>query len=290
MPADSAHAMVQQNVGRPRRARAAVSADHAIGGERDLHFRRFEPFVEEFGRALGEDLDQRDDVLGRQMADAPGEAQIVHDVDGGRRKLRRCSEQQAFDDPRDALKLILVCGVDLRVVFGELGDFREGLRPVLPHEEVPAIGKDGKEGGILGIHAIAELFELQLADDALLHQAGQVCSGRDTIARPDLFGHGTPAQEFATFEHEHLPSRTRQVGGGDQAVVAAADDDHIVFGHALSLSSLYRLRNATTASGGRVTAMLCLRLCLGIGREDTMPPLPILDPPNSSESVLRISS
>ena len=33
-------AVVQQNVGRARRARAAVGADHAIGGERDLHLAR----------------------------------------------------------------------------------------------------------------------------------------------------------------------------------------------------------------------------------------------------------
>ena len=50
------------------------------------------------------------------------------------------------------------------------------------------------------------------------------------------------------------------------------------------------LRNTTTASGGSVTAMLCLRLCLGMGREDTEPPLPIFEPPNNPESVFRISS
>ena len=59
MPADAAHAVVQQDVGRARRARAAVGADHAVGGERDLHLRRFEPLVQEIGRALREDLDQR---------------------------------------------------------------------------------------------------------------------------------------------------------------------------------------------------------------------------------------
>ena len=38
--AHAAHAMVQQDVGRAGRARAAVGADHAIGGQRDLHLLR----------------------------------------------------------------------------------------------------------------------------------------------------------------------------------------------------------------------------------------------------------
>ena len=176
-----------------------------------------------------------------EVADASGQPQVIDDVDGGGRELGRSGEQQAFDDARDALELIFVCGVDFGVVFGEFGDFGERLRAVLPHEEVAAVGEDGEEGGILGVHAIAELLELQFADDALLHQAGQVGAGGDTIAGPDLFGDGAAAEELAAFEHEHLPSGARQVGGGDQAVVAAADDDHIVFGHAQLLSSLLSL-------------------------------------------------
>jgi hypothetical protein len=55
-------------------------------------------------------------------------------------------------------------------------------------------------------------------------------------------------------------------------------------------SSLHRFRNATTANGGNVTAMLFSRLCLGIGLDDTIPPFPRFVPPKSSESVFKISS
>ena len=63
---DAAHAVVQQDVGRARRARAAVGADHAVGGERDFDLLGFEPLVEELGGALREDLDQGDDVRARR--------------------------------------------------------------------------------------------------------------------------------------------------------------------------------------------------------------------------------
>ena len=51
-----------------------------------------------------------------------------------------------------------------------------------------------------------------------------------------------------------------------------------------------RVRNASTASGGKGTAMLWARPCRGGGRELTKPPLPTFDPPNNAESVLKISS
>ena len=47
---------------------------------------------------------------------------------------------------------------------------------------------------------------------------------------------------------------------------------------------------ADTDNGGSVTAMLLGRLCRGMGRDETRPPLPTFEPPNNSESVFRISS
>src|SRR3954453_3794228 len=52
---------------------------------------------------------------------------------------------------------------------------------------------------------------------------------------------------------------------------------------------LYSFLNATTASGGNVTAIECGRLCFAIARDETQPPLPAFVPPNNSESVFRIS-
>src|ERR1039457_4530242 len=57
----------------------------------------------------------------------------------------------------------------------------------------------------------------------------------------------------------------------------------------LRLASHYSFLNATSDKGGSVTAMECGCLCVGMGREETQPPFPILVPPNNSESLFRIS-
>ena len=229
-------------------------------------------------------LTSADDVLRAQSAQLPGELQVVDEIRRRWRKLRRRGEQQIFHHLRQALQLIFVRRVDLGVALGELGDFRQRFAAVLPHEEMAAVGKGGEERRILGVHLVAEARQLQFADDALLQQAGEVRGGGDAVARPDLFGDRASAHQFAPLQHQDLAPGARQVRGGDQSVVAAADDDR----HRIS-SCLRRFLNATTASGGSVTAMQYGRLCLATGRDETMPPLPMLLPPNSSESVLRIS-
>ena len=65
MSVHAAHAVVQQNVRRAGRARPAVGADHAVGGERHLDLLGLEPLVQEVGGALREDLHQADDLLWR---------------------------------------------------------------------------------------------------------------------------------------------------------------------------------------------------------------------------------
>ena len=147
---------------------------------------------------------------------------------GAWRELRRRGEQQTFHHLREALQLIFVGRVDFGIVRGELGDFGERFGAVLPHEEMAAVGEGGEEGGIFGVHPVAEARELQIAHDAFLHQAGEVGGGGDAIARPDFFGDGAAADQFAPFEHQHLAAAARQIRGGDQAIVAAADDDGIV--------------------------------------------------------------
>ena len=80
MAVHAAHAVVQQNVRRAGRARAAVGADHAVGGERDLDLLRLEPFVQKLRRALREDLHQPDDLGFREPAQPAGQLQILDEI------------------------------------------------------------------------------------------------------------------------------------------------------------------------------------------------------------------
>ena len=80
MAVHAAHAVVQQDVGGSGRARTAVCADHAVGGERDFDLLRFKPFVQKLGGALREDLDQSDDFSARKTAESAGQLQILDEI------------------------------------------------------------------------------------------------------------------------------------------------------------------------------------------------------------------
>ena len=90
-----------------------------------------------------------------------------------------------------------------------------------------AIGKRRKERRILGVHAVSEALQLQIAHDLFLHQTGEVGSGRNSVAGPDFLGDGAAADHIARFEHQDLASGFREICGGDQSVMTAADDDYI---------------------------------------------------------------
>ena len=72
--------------------------------------------------------------------------------------------------------------------------------------------------------------EVELADDLGPQQADDVRGHREAVARHDLLGDGSAAQHVSSLQHEHAPAGPGEVGGADQAVVAAADHDGVVRG------------------------------------------------------------
>ena len=232
MSGHAAHAVMQQDIRRAGRAWAAVGSNHSVGRQRHLHLLGFEPLVEILGRALGEDLDQRHHVLRTQPAQTARELQVIDEIaNAARWKLRRRGEQQALHHLREALDLVFVSRISLGVAPREFGNLGQRLRAILPHEEVAAIGERGEERRVFGVHLIAVALQLQLADDALLQQAGEIRAGGDAIARPDFFGDRAAAQQFAPLKHEYLAPRPRQIRSRNQPVVAAAYDYCIVLSH-----------------------------------------------------------
>ncbi len=122
---------------------------------------------------MGEDFDQRHHVGRGQFAHAAGDFQMVDQVaHAARRKLWRGGEQQRFHHLREALELRFEGRIGVGVAAREFGDLVQGLAAVLPHEEAAAVGKGGEKGGIFGIHLVAVAGEVQVADDALLQEAG----------------------------------------------------------------------------------------------------------------------
>ena len=87
---------------------------------------------------------------------------------------------------------------------------------------VPSSGQD--------VEAVAR--QVELADDLRPEQRHDVREDREAEAREDLLGHRRAPEHVAALEHDGLQPRAREIGGADQAVVAAADHDRVVaLGH-----------------------------------------------------------
>ena len=110
--------------------------------------------------------------LGLSPRNLRGELQIIDEIAQAlRRELGRRGQQQAFHHLRKPLQMVLVGGKHRCIVPRELRDFIQRLRAILPHEEMAAVGKGREERRVLGVHAIAEARQFQIANHALLQKA-----------------------------------------------------------------------------------------------------------------------
>ena len=76
------------------------------------------------------------------------------------------------------------------------------------------------------VEAVAR--QLELADDLGPEQRDDVREDREPEAREELLGDRGAAEDVALLEDERLQPGPGQVGGADEPVVAAADDDRVV--------------------------------------------------------------
>ena len=86
--------------------------------------------------------------------------------------------------------------------------------------------------------AQAALVEAQVLDDAgVPHHDVRARAPVDGVPRPALDGRDRAAQHGVPLDHLDVEAGPGQVAGGDQRVVAAADDDDVPVGHPGSLGS-----------------------------------------------------
>ena len=74
------------------------------------------------------------------------------------------------------------------------------------------------------------LDQAQVADDLGVQQADRVTRGGVAEAGVEFLGHGGAAQDGAALEYADPEAAFGEVAGAGEAVVAAADDDHIEAG------------------------------------------------------------
>src|SRR5262249_28513662 len=128
----------------------------------------------------------------------------------------------------------LVAGIALGVARTEFRDLALVERGVRPEEEKATVGKRSERRGVALEHGEAVIVQTQVVDNLLAKQAVYVGRGGNLEARKGLLGATGPAGEMAPLQDKHLPARTCEVAGCDQAIVPRSDDNCVVrCGHAL---------------------------------------------------------
>ncbi len=70
-------------------------------------------------------------------------------------------------------------------------------------------------------------MKLEVADDRRVQERDGVGGDRIAEAGMKLLGDRRPADLRAALEHRHFEAGHCEIGGGDEAVVTAADDDDV---------------------------------------------------------------
>ena len=70
-------------------------------------------------------------------------------------------------------------------------------------------------------------LEIELPHHQRMQQAGHVGAGRHADPGPGLLERARASHLLARLEHQHPPSRAREIGRASEAVVSGSDDDHV---------------------------------------------------------------
>ena len=228
VPVDLPHVVVEQHVRGPRRTRPEEGADDPARGQRGLQHVGLEPLLEEVGRAHGHQLGEKVELVGLQAQEVASEAKHAGHVAGSEAGgVGRDDVEEVLHGARHVEERAAVVVVGLGVADREAGDLAPGAVVVGVAVEAVAV-RQGGEGALEGQDREPVAGQIQLADDVGAHQAYHVREDAVLEAGEDLLGDGGAADERTCLEHAHVEAGAREVGGVDQAVVAAADDDDVV--------------------------------------------------------------
>ena len=215
--------MVEEDIGAARRVGAGEMADNGIKAQHRLDRIAFEPAIEIFARRTGEQ--------GEEIAlFGLGQPQQRPALGGQRGQPLQPAPRRGFE--REAAHLV---GQHLQpgVIGGQGGCVpgREarhfGLR--LPGADVQIIAIERQEIVEGAQHdPEAVIGQPHIGRDLFLQQRDGVAGGGVAEARREFLGDAGAADDVARFADVDLQPRPGEIEGGDQPVVAAADDDRIV--------------------------------------------------------------
>ena len=220
--------VVQQVVGRARRARAGPHADDAGGRVRALERVVLEPVVEQVADRHRHHAVELVQAAAREPG---GPARLAHQLEHVARALgadrgRRAQHhrpQHVGDALHHRLEVVHRVGVMSR----HRGDRRVRGGRVVVEEHRAAVGRERRERRVERDRVVAEALELEVFDDLRAQHRDHVGGAADALAGPYLLGHARAAEQVAPLQHAHAQARAREIRGRCEAVVAAADDDRV---------------------------------------------------------------
>ena len=176
----------------------------------DVGDRRVEKHLPRFG-IVGEELLERGTV-GR-VAD-PG---VAGGIAAGSKSRPDSPEQ------------LHVCDVPVDVAGSEGVDLLGGAILVEPLRERRAVLERRPLGRVADERSVAVARQLELLDHERMEQADEVRARTDHEARiaERPLERARPTDLITALEHEHRPARAREVSGGGEPVVSAADHDRV---------------------------------------------------------------
>ena len=168
------------------------------------------------------------EVFGAERVEVPAEieqpAQIRRSKRGG---IRRHHAEDGLHRHRHVQHEPAELGCGFSIARRVTVDLPAGLVGIGPRSEVVAI-VERCERALKREYLQTVTRQLEIANDLGPEKAHDVGKHRELESRKNLLADGGTAQNLPALKHEHPPAGARQVRCRNQAIVAAADDDHVV--------------------------------------------------------------
>ena len=158
-------------------------------------------------------------------------------------RVRGRGVEQRHDQLRDLRELVLELGQRPRVGGREAPELVLRLRQVVVEVQRRAV-REQVERRARGVDLDPALDQAQVPPHGLAQHAEHVGAGRGAKARGELLGHAAAADDLAALADHHAQAGRGEVVGGDEPVVARADDHRVVVAAAVRRAhvSSWRIR------------------------------------------------
>ena len=201
------------------------------------------------------------EVLAEQVGDAAeehlGERLLVLgslETGGECTKRRRRLEQRRAEAFGEPVQEVEQRGIAVDVPGRELADLLHDPRAVAPSDERSAIREREHQRRVRAGERQAVALQLEVGDHLGLERPGGVRDG-GAIAGEVLVLRARTARDVAPFAYQHAEAGAGEIGGAGEAVVTAADHNHVVALHGRCPARLACLLKRVSAGGG------CARSC-----------------------------